>query len=96
MAVCAHVLQPPGKELSNPASPARPSAAITATPSPPYRRPSSLSRTAALTRKQVIGEMEKALQARGIGPDEIAVRGSSHFGGHKYAGVLIIYPQGDW
>ncbi|CAM9687696.1 unnamed protein product [Ectocarpus sp. 4 AP-2014] len=45
---------------------------------------------------QVIGEMEKALQEKGVGPDEIAVRGSSHFGGHKYAGVLIIYPQGDW
>eukprot|EP00903_Cladosiphon_okamuranus_P008464 g8132.t1 len=45
---------------------------------------------------QVIGEMTKALEARGVAPDEIAVRGSSHFGGHKYAGVLIIYPQGDW
>eukprot|EP00752_Nemacystus_decipiens_P010403 g9270.t1 len=45
---------------------------------------------------QVIGEMQKALEAKGVGPDEIAVRGSSHFGGHKYAGVLIIYPQGDW
>lgn len=40
--------------------------------------------------------MRKALESKGVGPDEIAVRGSSHFGGHKYAGVLIIYPQGDW
>lgn len=40
--------------------------------------------------------MRKALAERGVGPEEIAVRGSSHFGGHKYAGVLIIYPQGDW
>lgn len=46
--------------------------------------------------RQVVGEMRKALEAKGVGPDEIAVRGSSHFGGHKYAGVLIIYPQGDW
>ncbi|CAN0277527.1 unnamed protein product, partial [Hapterophycus canaliculatus] len=45
---------------------------------------------------QVVGEMRKALAERGVGPEEIAVRGSSHFGGHKYAGVLIIYPQGDW
>lgn len=45
---------------------------------------------------QVVAEMGKELAARGVGPDEVAVRGSSHFGGHRFAGVLIIYPQGDW
>lgn len=40
--------------------------------------------------------MAKDLEARGIKGDQIALRGSSHFGGHKWAGVLIIYPQGDW
>ena len=24
------------------------------------------------------------------------VRRSSHLGGHKYAGVVVIYPHGDW
>jgi len=28
--------------------------------------------------------------------DKIKVLGSSHLGGHKYAGVITIYPIGDW
>jgi hypothetical protein len=28
--------------------------------------------------------------------DKVAVRGSSHVGGHKYAGNVLIYPGGDW
>lgn len=27
---------------------------------------------------------------------KIAVRASSHIGGHRYAGTLIVYPQGQW
>ncbi|CAM9451383.1 unnamed protein product, partial [Laminaria digitata] len=45
---------------------------------------------------QVLEEMAKELECRGVGGDKIALRGSSHFGGHRFAGVLIIYPQGDW
>lgn len=40
--------------------------------------------------------MAKDLASRGVGEDQVALRGASHFGGHRYAGVLIIYPQGDW
>jgi hypothetical protein len=28
--------------------------------------------------------------------NEVAVRGSSHVGGHKFAGNVLIYPGGDW
>lgn len=45
---------------------------------------------------QAVSEMHKELRSRGVHESEVAVRGCSHIGGHKYAGVLIIYPQGDW
>lgn len=28
--------------------------------------------------------------------DEVVVRGSSHVGGHKFAGNVLVYPGGDW
>jgi len=28
--------------------------------------------------------------------DKILPMGVSHIGGHKYAGVAIVYPEGDW
>jgi hypothetical protein len=28
--------------------------------------------------------------------EKVAVRGTSHVGGHKYAGNVLIYPHGDW
>ncbi|KNE55712.1 hypothetical protein AMAG_01591 [Allomyces macrogynus ATCC 38327] len=28
--------------------------------------------------------------------DQVAVYGTSHIGGHKFAGTLIMYPSGDW
>jgi hypothetical protein len=36
-----------------------------------------------------------ALAARGRA-DQVAVRRSSHVGGHKYAGNVLVYPGGDW
>jgi hypothetical protein len=41
-------------------------------------------------------KLEQILAAKNVGPDQIAVRGSSHLGGHKYAGVVTVYPDGDW
>ena len=45
---------------------------------------------------QIIDEINSQLELRKIPLGEIVVSGSSHIGGHKYAGVLIVYPQGDW
>jgi (2Fe-2S) ferredoxin len=36
-----------------------------------------------------------ALEARGLA-QEVAVRATSHVGGHRYAGNVLIYPGGDW
>jgi len=36
-----------------------------------------------------------ALEARGL-ENQVAVHRSSHVGGHKYAGNVLIYPGGDW
>lgn len=36
-----------------------------------------------------------ALKARGL-ENQVAVYRSSHVGGHKYAGNVLIYPGGDW
>jgi (2Fe-2S) ferredoxin len=36
-----------------------------------------------------------ALEARGLAA-QVAVRRTSHVGGHKYAGNVLIYPGGDW
>jgi hypothetical protein len=45
---------------------------------------------------QVIEELNKSLTQRGVNTEEIKVSGSSHIGGHEFAGVLIVYPSGDW
>jgi (2Fe-2S) ferredoxin len=45
---------------------------------------------------QIIEEMKNQLLERSISNDSITVAGSSHIGGHKYAGVLVVYPSGDW
>jgi hypothetical protein len=37
------------------------------------------------------GTVSAALQ-----PADVAVRGSSHIGGHVYAGTMIVYPEGRW
>jgi hypothetical protein len=44
----------------------------------------------------VISAMLAELKRRGITEEELAVRGSSHIGGHKFAGTLIVYPTGQW
>jgi len=40
-------------------------------------------------------EFLAALEARGLA-GRVAVRRSSHVGGHEYAGNVLIYPGGDW
>ena len=45
---------------------------------------------------QVIEELDSLLLQRSITKDSITVVGCSHIGGHKFAGVLVVYPQGDW
>lgn len=44
----------------------------------------------------VINKLQAELSRRCISENDIAVRGSSHIGGHKYAGTLIVYPSGHW
>jgi len=45
---------------------------------------------------QVINSLRELLKTNNIGEDQITIRGSSHLGGHKYAGVVVVYPEGDW
>mmetsp|Transcript_31952 Transcript_31952/g.52088 ORF Transcript_31952/g.52088 Transcript_31952/m.52088 type:complete len:197 (+) Transcript_31952:502-1092(+) len=45
---------------------------------------------------QIIDKMREYLESKGIPETEVCVRGSSHIGGHKHAGTLIVYPEGDW
>lgn len=45
---------------------------------------------------QIITELQSLLESENIAEADIAVRGSSHIGGHKYAGTLIVYPEGRW
>jgi len=39
-------------------------------------------------------EFEKELKERGI--DKVSVSKTSHYGGHKFAGNVIVYPSGNW
>jgi putative effector of murein hydrolase len=45
---------------------------------------------------QVIEEFQNQLRERSIPESTVAVKGSSHLGGHKWAGIVLVYPQGDW
>lgn len=45
---------------------------------------------------QIIEEFNIQIGLRSIPKGDIEVTGSSHIGGHKYAGVLVVYPKGDW
>jgi hypothetical protein len=45
---------------------------------------------------QVIEEFRAVLAERGIPESTVTVRSSSHLGGHKFAGVLVVYPHADW
>lgn len=44
----------------------------------------------------LLAALEEELAARGVPSSQVAVRASSHIGGHRYAGALIVYPQGQW
>jgi (2Fe-2S) ferredoxin len=44
----------------------------------------------------VLEALQLELKARGVPDSLVAVRASSHIGGHRYAGTLIVYPQGQW
>eukprot|EP00013_Stygamoeba_regulata_P015045 CAMPEP_0177681822 /NCGR_PEP_ID=MMETSP0447-20121125/30928_1 /TAXON_ID=0 /ORGANISM="Stygamoeba regulata, Strain BSH-02190019" /LENGTH=312 /DNA_ID=CAMNT_0019191279 /DNA_START=161 /DNA_END=1096 /DNA_ORIENTATION=- len=45
---------------------------------------------------QVKSKLQELLAAKGLTEQDVVVRGSSHLGGHKYAGVMVVYPEGDW
>ena len=45
---------------------------------------------------QVITAMRKRLQEEGVPPETVSVHGSSHIGGHAFAGTLVVYPSSDW
>lgn len=44
---------------------------------------------------QVIEEVNKQLLNTG-NPNNIAILGCSHLGGHEFAGIVIVYPEGQW
>lgn len=45
---------------------------------------------------QIKQALTSSLVRRNIPNSDVMVVGSSHIGGHKFAGVLIVYPEGDW
>ncbi|PRP88068.1 altered inheritance of mitochondria protein 32 [Planoprotostelium fungivorum] len=45
---------------------------------------------------QVVDQLTGMLSERNISSDKVAILGSSHLGGHKYAAVVVVYPEGDW
>ena len=44
----------------------------------------------------VIKKLRELLAAKNVPETDVAVRATSHIGGHKYAGTLIVYPEGNW
>jgi (2Fe-2S) ferredoxin len=42
----------------------------------------------------LLAAIAAAIAARGL--DDVTVRATSHVGGHKYAGNVIVYPEGVW
>ena len=45
---------------------------------------------------QVIEALEADVLSRGLTQFDVYLRGSSHIGGHEYAGLAIVYPECDW
>ncbi len=43
----------------------------------------------------IIQKMEAILAHKGLS-EQVVVAGSSHLGGHKFAGVAVVYPSGNW
>ena len=44
----------------------------------------------------IMNEINVEMTLFDVEEKELKVLGSSHIGGHKYAGVLIVYPEADW
>jgi hypothetical protein len=42
----------------------------------------------------LLAALEAAVARRGL--EDVTVRATSHVGGHKYAGNVIVYPEGVW
>ena len=42
----------------------------------------------------LLAAIEAAVASRGL--DDVTIRATSHVGGHKYAGNVIVYPEGVW
>jgi len=45
---------------------------------------------------QVLNALQDLLKEKGVGTDKVYVDASSHVGGHKYAGVVVVFPPGDY
>jgi hypothetical protein len=45
---------------------------------------------------QILSAMSTYLSEHNISEQQVKLLPTSHIGGHKYAGVLIVYPEGDW
>lgn len=45
---------------------------------------------------QIIEEMKNEISKQLLPQNEIIIAESSHIGGHKYAGTLVVYPDGLW
>lgn len=44
---------------------------------------------------QIIQSLSEEIAKRNISTEELAIRSSSHTGGHRYAGVVSVLPSGD-
>jgi len=44
---------------------------------------------------QIVKRLKEVIKTKGL-EDKVLVWGSSHISGHKYAGVVVVYPEGDW
>ena len=40
--------------------------------------------------------MKEELERRGLGSEDMNIIATSHIGGHKFAGCIIVYPSGEW
>ena len=40
--------------------------------------------------------MKEELERRKLGPEHMNILATSHIGGHKFAGCMIVYPSGEW
>lgn len=45
---------------------------------------------------QIVEDMRRRLLEEGVPETVVTVVGSSHIGGHAFAGTLIVYPSSDW